>query len=121
MKRKYWLLAAPLVMGAGPPVDAETRKDLRCFLAVSSLADNPDPTIKMSGMIGAQYFLGRIDGRVPSLDLERALVAEAAVITNADLPPLLGACGQQIADRGEVLTVIGKRMQNRAATASPSS
>jgi hypothetical protein len=121
MKKSYWAFAAPLLIGAAPPFDADTRGDVRCFIAISSLAGNPDPKVAISALTGAQYFLGRIDGRTPSLDLGGAVMAEAKTMTPADYPPLLRSCGLQLKKRGEAVTAIGQRMQAEAAHSSSSS
>ena len=122
MKSICWLLAASVLIGAAPPMDAETRKDVRCFLAVSSFANDPDSKIAMSAIMGAQYYLGRIDGRAPKLDLEAVLIAETLAFRPADMPALLLSCGQTMTERGKAVTQIGKRLQEIGAKASsPSS
>jgi hypothetical protein len=121
MNRTYWLLATPLLIAAAAPIAPDTRNDVRCLLAISALAENSDPSIKMAAMLGAQYYFGRVDGRVPPLDLEQVMLSEAAKLKDADIPLLLKACGERMEARGAALSGIGKRMQEMAAHSSSSS
>jgi hypothetical protein len=122
MKRNYWIFAAPLLIGAAPPLSADIRADVRCLLAIGLLGANPDPAIKMSGMIGTQYYFGRIDARVDTIDLEKVLATEVATLTDAEIPSLLKSCGARMKSRGELLSAIGNRMKDSAVpSSSPSS
>ena len=120
--RVFLVLAiAPLALAAVPPTDPQTSKDLRCFLAMSATAGSEDKTASLAGMIGAQYFLGRIDGRSPNLDLESAIMAEASSLTDADLKALLQSCGELMQDRGKAVKAIGERMEQKQPQSSSSS
>ena len=121
MRNLWMVIFAPLVIAAAPPIDAETTKDIRCLVAVSSLAGSDDATVKLAATVGAQYFLGRIDGRRPDLNLETAIIAEASHLTEADIRSLLVSCGGLIKSRGAALQAIGKRMQQTASQSSSSS
>ena len=121
MKRIYLSAAIPFLLGAAPGMDIETKNDLRCLIAVSSLAQSDDKTVAMAGLIGAQYFLGRIDGRVPTLDLERALGDEVSTLRNLEVPALLQSCGKQIEQRGRSLKEIGERIEKKETHSSSSS
>lgn len=110
---------APLVIAAAPPTDAETTKDVQCLVAVASLAGSDDKDAKMAAAIGSQYFLGRIDGRSPNLDLEAAIKLEASRLGEAQMRSLLQSCGQLMQSRGKALQEIGERMQAEEGSQSP--
>jgi hypothetical protein len=112
---------SPLLIAAAPPTDAETTKDVRCLVAVSSLAGSEDAAAKYAAVVGAQYFLGRIDGRRPDFDLEAAIKAEASQMTDAEIRTLLVSCGGLIKSRGEALEAIGKAIQATESQSSSSS
>ena len=113
--RAYLALAiAPLLLAAALPANPETSKDVRCFVAMAAAAGSGDKTVSLGGAIGGQYFLGRIDGRSPGLDLASAIEAEASSLTDADLKALMTSCGQLMQDRGTAVKTIGEQMQKKA-------
>lgn len=112
---KAWpLFAASLLLaGAAPPPDARTREDIRCLLATAMLADSKDPQVKQAGAAGALYYLGRLDGRSPGLDIEAAVEAEADSLTEATQGSLLKKCGATLEQRGAYLVQAGKALEKR--------
>ncbi len=105
-------LALPTAAWAAPAAE-ENAKDMRCLIVASELADSKDKETETAGLIASQYFLGRIDGRSPGIDLEPLLIQEAEKLTDAERPALLTACGKQIEDRGRYLEAVGKRIEAR--------
>jgi hypothetical protein len=103
-----WLLAA-----APPPLDAPTKEDVRCFIALGTLAQSDDPTIKTAATAGTLYFLGRLDGRSPGLDMEAAVAAETPEMTEADHAALLRSCGGKMEERGNYLIEVCKALKRR--------
>src|SRR5689334_22708996 len=103
------LLSLPFLLSAAPVQDA-TRSDVRCFIVVSSLADSNDDAAKTAGMMGTEYYLGRIDGRSPGLDLEAAVARELPISAthNANL---LRSCGALMQKRGSEVEAVGRRLQ----------
>lgn len=114
MKRQaIWMLAlAPWVAGAAAPLDVETRKDVRCLIVVGQLSKSEDPELRDAGRVASQYFLGRIDGRAPALDLEAAIAAEGAAAV-ADQKDLFLYCGELMKKRGAEVEAIGNRLVAR--------
>src|SRR4051812_35429325 len=107
-RRRYALalaLALPLIVAAAPR--PETREDVRCFLAASSMMSSDKPELKMFGSMAAQYFLGRIDGREPGVDIEAITVEEGPSMTQADVSALLRSCGALMQKRGNEIQAIG--------------
>ena len=111
MKPFLILCAASMLAASAPATDSETVNDVRCFLAMSSIVGSEDKTAGMAAMIGAQYFLGRIDGRSPTLDLEAAFTAETSRLTEPVVKSLLVSCGELMKSRGQAVQMIGKRME----------
>ena len=110
---------APFAVAAAPPVDGSTRDDVRCLVAVVSLTASEDTEVKLAGLLGSQYFLGRIDGRDPDLDIEAAIRQEQSHLDEAEISSLLRSCGQLMQDRGEALEAIGNRLDQDQAPSSP--
>jgi hypothetical protein len=113
MRKIAAILPFLLLAAAAPPLDPETKKDVRCFLALSMLNENEDEGIRQAGLLGSQYYLGRIDGRVPGLDLEAALEAEAGSIDEAAHTALLESCGKLMETRGSEVVAIGEALERR--------
>ena len=110
--KAIWTVAlAPWLAGAAP-LDEETRRDVRCFILVAQLSGSEDPALRDAGRIGSQYFLGRIDGRAPGLDLEAVMVAEADAAI-ADRKALFPYCGDLMKKRGAEVEAIGNRLAAR--------
>ena len=69
-----WVLAAvaawPLCSIAQ---DADTLADIRCIATGMHLAEAPDSHQKSTGTLLVLYYLGRVDGRAPRLDIQKAL------------------------------------------------
>ena len=105
--------ALPLIVAAAPQ-DEETRKDVRCLLAMSAAAGHEDKTVAAAAQTASQYFLGRIDGRSPNFDLETALTQESASATGPDFTSLLQSCGDLMQKRGAEIVAIGERMVAKA-------
>lgn len=114
MNRLMMLSAVtPLLIAAAPAMDSETKKDVRCFLSLSALAGSADKEDVTSIAIVAQYFLGRIDARAPTLDLEEAMATEARNITSEEISALGQSCSSAAAKRGKEIQEIGTRLQKR--------
>ena len=80
------ILAAAVALAQPADAKAETRKDLRCFIVLSSVAGGTSE-VAAAATMGAQYFLGRLDGRAPGLDLEAAIAAEVPLLPPMTSPP----------------------------------
>lgn len=100
-------LAAPL---AAAPLDNASHNDVRC-VAVLALAANTAEGDQLTGLaFETFYYIGRLDGRVPTLDLEAALRQEAVRLTPADQKQLLDSCTAQYLKRAQDVQAIGKSM-----------
>ena len=111
---KSLIAAAALSLIAGsaraqdPAADAmsEARTDLRCVVAFGWLAKS-DPKMKEGAMLGAFYYLGRVDSRHPELDLKKALGDAAQGLVPQDLVADAKRCGATVKARGEALKAVG--------------
>lgn len=113
MKSLPVLVASTLLAGAAPPPDAQTKEDVRCLIAAASLAASDDPKAKQAGTGGALYYLGRLDGRTPGLDIEAAVAAEVDVMAKSPAGPILMECGNRLKERGHYLESVGRALEKR--------
>jgi hypothetical protein len=103
--------AAVLLVGAAAPAaaqDAENTADIRCALAAMAMVGaTQDATMKQQATMAALYYVGRLDGRNPNLDLEARLRQEMARMAPQELAGEALRCGQQLMVRGKALQAIG--------------
>jgi len=105
-----WVSAWP-VASAEP--DATT-SDLRCLVSAAVMSSSSDdPKVKSAGQLAAIYFLGRLDGRTPDLDLEARFAEQAHAMTDADVKSQLQSCGATLSARGAALQTIGKDLDQK--------
>ena len=112
MSRKHWL---PLLVAALTIVplqvmaqDADTVADVRCVAVGIRSAELPDSRQKSTGLLMALYFIGRLDGRNPKVELEALLAAQVAKMTAADFAAEATRCGQSLASKGAQITKVGQ-------------
>lgn len=56
--------------------DAENTADARCVIVGGQLASSPDPAQRSMAGLLLTYYIGRLDGRTPGLNLERLIAEE---------------------------------------------
>lgn len=87
--------------------------DVSCFVATLTLLESPDPNIRTAGQAGMMYWLGKLDGAAPNLDLENRVAEIAPTMTQEMIGRELMRCGQEIVVRGREVQEIGARLQER--------
>src|SRR5690348_7528152 len=93
--------------------DAETIADVRCVIVGVLLVQKADPTQRSAGSMLSMYYIGRLDGRVPKLDLEELIIKEGSTMTNSDFSAEAKRCGATLSARGQEITQIGKDIVER--------
>ncbi len=97
-----------------------TQIDVKCFLVGTTLIQSQDIVTRNSGQSLALYYLGRLDGREPSLDLEKAVLAVADTLKPQDLASEAQRCGQIISFRAQTVASINDALIHRATSATDS-
>lgn len=103
-----------LVLASPAQADPNT-DDVHCFLVAIKMADSDQPAQKTLGLMGQFYWMGKLDGRMPGLDMETAVMAE--------LPKMLGKlferesarCGKELGERSKAEIDMGQDLHKRAA------
>lgn len=112
MSKKYRLLLFLAALTLGPlramAQDADTVADVRCVAVGIRSAELPDSRQKSTGLLMALYFIGRLDGRDPKLDLETLLAEQLAKMTAADFTAEAARCGNSLATKGAQITHVGQ-------------
>ena len=113
------LAMAAFTLAATSAMADDTTDDVRCLALAAALTADPtvDANEKSAGQMLAVYYLGRLDGRTPSLDIKSKLIeqAKAMAAMSADAVKAkaeacgdaLGARGKTLADLGDVLKAAG--------------
>ncbi|MGZ3371653.1 MAG: hypothetical protein ACXU8X_22290 [Caulobacteraceae bacterium] len=104
MKRTAILLACAAVgAAASAPARAEdlTVNDIRCVVAFGALVSNPQ--YRDAAATGIFYFLGRVEGREPSLDIADAIKQTRRGMGQGDIVNEGQRCGAQLKARNESL------------------
>jgi len=117
--RNALILAASLCTLVAGVARAETpaaTSDLRCFVVLSMVNDNGDPKMNATIMLGRLYFLGRLDGSAPGMDLKTRFRDVATKMTPADAKAELARCGPILRARATVLDDVSRGL---SATPAP--
>lgn len=61
----------------------------------------------------ALYYLGRLDGRDPKLDVEKLIIEQVKTMTNADYSSEAVRCGNSLTTKGQQITRIGRDLIKR--------
>lgn len=115
---RWRMMAAGAALGvlawpAAAQVD-QTTADLRC--AIVGMAMAGQATTQQQGMMAALYYIGKLDGRTPDLDLEQRVRSEAAGMTPQVIAAEGQRCGQELMARGKALATIGEHLTGAAKT-----
>jgi hypothetical protein len=87
--------------------DGESVADVRCVIVAIQIGKMPGAAQQAAATMTALYYLGRLDGRSPKLDLEDLIAKEAVKMTSADFRSEAVRCGNALAEKGDVLQRIG--------------
>lgn len=93
------LLFLILLSAAAPSPDADTTVDVRCVVAMGSAMDTKNEQAKQLAFATMLYFLGRIDGRTPELDMEARYESEAKRMNPKDSKAFVDSCLDKVQKR----------------------
>jgi len=93
--------------------DAETIADIRCIVVGFRMSQLPNPAQQTAGTMAALYYIGRLEGRMPNLDIEELMITEIGRMTATDYDSEAKRCGSHLMDKGQQITRFGKDMVER--------
>jgi hypothetical protein len=96
-------------------VTPEATSDARCFLAAVALSQS-DNTAQVAT---AYYFLGRLDGREPGIDLEKLILEVSRSMPPSELGSEAQRCGHELISRGRLVSSIGRKLAHPNDVQSP--
>jgi hypothetical protein len=100
---------------AARAADDENAADVRCVVIAFGLTQSPDPQVKAFAAGASLYFVGRVRGRAPNLDLEAAIVKQVSAMTPQLMRGETQRCSGVLQEEGGKLRTIGEDMRQRAA------
>lgn len=91
----------------GDPAESQ---DVRCFVSAIAMLQTSDVAARNVALSSALYYLGRLDGRDPKLDLEKVVVEEFQRMTQSQKLSETERCGHELSSRGMMVSAIGKKL-----------
>jgi len=114
---KKWIAilasAASLWASAGRADDQDTGSDVRCLLVSMNMTQLQNPSLQAAGMMSVMYWMGRLDGRTPDLDLEDRLIAELKAMNPEEFQATAQRCGAALQMRGKAMSDMGADMRKK--------
>jgi hypothetical protein len=74
---------------------------------MGQLTELEESTKKMAGLIGSAYFMGKIFGEKPDVEVHKALEFEARQVEKIEWSQLLADCGREMTARGDQIEKAG--------------
>jgi hypothetical protein len=98
-----------LLMIAAQTMATPDDSDLRCFAITSAMVSKAPPEAQPGIAAGMMYFMGRVEGRSPSLDLETAVRRVVPSLADAAFfQAEAQRCASILQERGAYLQKMGK-------------
>ncbi|HEV2702736.1 MAG TPA: hypothetical protein VGV09_13975 [Steroidobacteraceae bacterium] len=90
---------------------ADTMADIRCVAVGMHFAESPDSHQKSTGTLLVLYYMGRLDGRAPGLDIGKLLAQQIDSMKAADYSAEATRCAQTLSQKGAQIKQLGEDMQ----------
>jgi hypothetical protein len=87
--------------------DVATILDVRCMIVGMKISAAQNTTQQSQGILLSWYYIGRLDGRVPKLDMKQLVIQETGKMTTSDYASEARRCGAELAERGRQVMQLG--------------
>ena len=105
-------VCAGLLAGAAQAQEGGAKADARCVVAMAALY--AQPAYKDGATAAMFYYMGRLTGRDPGVDLTPVLRREAQTMGLQDLMSEAQRCGGPVREKNEALKMVGEVLKDRA-------
>ena len=95
--------------------DAVVRHDMQCYLIATDFAEGTDPTKKNSDSTTWLYFLGKLFGKNPDIDMLAVTQSKSTLITKGNYSQLKKECAKEIFSVGQKLSAAGFAIEAESA------
>ena len=121
--RAALILAAAVAVGALAPAlaqaDPKSDVDIRCVIVGGALAQSDDPELQNLGRASLFYFLGRLEGRGDTDNLDARIVEAARKMTADDIKTQSQTCGAMFTAVTQSLQDLSNAVKDHAGAATP--
>lgn len=93
--------------------DATTTADIRCVVVGMQMSGSVNSPLQPRGILLTLFYLGRLDGRVPELDIESLLIEQAGKMSDADYASEGRRCDAGLTQKGQQIIELGKHLIER--------
>jgi hypothetical protein len=90
----------------------ESAADVRCLIVAFNMENSTDPKVQAAGHPFGMYFYGRLDGREPTLDLQKAITEQLKAMTPELLRSEAQRCGQLLVERANTMQSVSNVLQS---------
>ena len=105
---------APAFAAAAPSTDALNRQDIVCIAVMGAAAEKaPDDKGKAFAGMGVLYYIGRIEGRSPGIDLRAVVSPQVRKLSIEEIQAAADGCVAELSARGQDLVAIGGDLQKQ--------
>ena len=114
----FAILAAAAMTAATPvpAVSDESNADLRCLAALAQISERADKGDDANSLTAVMlYFLGKIDGRTPDIDLVAA-IEDVLADPAYDATTEALRCTSELGERGAALDSVGSAVEHGGAS-----
>jgi hypothetical protein len=115
---KRWILGAAVAAAmtfSGAARADETSEDVRCLIIYMQMSNASAQAAQTGGLIASFYYMGKLDARSRSLDLEKMILAEIANMSENSFKQDAARCSNDMNMRGKQAADLGKALQQHAA------
>lgn len=112
------ILSLAVALAVAAPAQADdgtTASDLKCLLLTIGGMSSRDPQVKEASTMGMLYYLGRINGREPGIDVPQALVGTMKSFRAENAEAESERCGRTMIERGQELQKLAEHLKGGAA------
>jgi hypothetical protein len=108
--------AAPGDAPAGAPAPmGDAAADMRCIVVAGALLQSDDEQMKSLGRASLFYYLGRLQGRGDTANLDARVIAEADKMTESDLKTQSKTCGGAFTGAAQALQELSEAFEKHFA------
>ena len=113
---RVYLFAVYALLGTSVSAMADANlDDVRCLMVYMQMGATDDPRMQTGGLIGTLYFMGKLDGRAPDLDVESLILAELPKMKEESFRIEAQRCAKELQARGDKETAMGQDLTARSA------
>jgi len=113
-------LAALALTTASAAYPEEPVNDVRCLVLMAVVQESNSPSVQSGGMMAMLYFMGKVFGATPDIDLETAISGEVEAIREAGQPAideLTNRCAEDLTRSGRRIKEAGGALSELKAKA----